>query len=281
MTDNGQGSVSFRLDGRRALVTGGTRNNGLAIARALGQAGAHVVLIFQQNWETAHDAKASLAKDGIEAALYAFDLSDVTLMRRACATMREEVGAIDVLVNCAAVRPRAKITDVTPQEWDLVLGTNLRAPFFLSQALLPDMVARGWGRIINIGGLDTYWAKATRPHVVASKAGLVGLTRALANEVAHFGITVNTVVPGRIESVRAHPEWYPDQDARHEKSRQRVPLGRLGDHTDVAGACVFLASPAGGYITGQELLVTGGAHPLLRHPEDEYAADAFGEVPQV
>ncbi len=273
------GEVSFRLDGRLALVTGGTRNNGLAIARALGRAGARIALLFAHDWDTARTAQASLAQDGIEAALYAADLSDVAATRRACAALRAQAGPVDVLVNCAAVRPRAKITDVTPEEWDMVLATNLRAPFFLSQALLPDMVARAWGRIVNIGGLDTYWAKATRPHVVASKAGLVGLTRALANEVAHFGITVNTVVPGRIESVRAHPEWYPDQEARHEKSRERVPLARLGEHTDVAGACVFLASPAGGYITGQELLVTGGAHPLLRHPEDEYPAGAFGSVP--
>ncbi len=136
------------------------------------------------------------------------------------------------------------------------------------------MVRKEWGRIINIGGIDAYWGLG-RPATVASKLGLVGLTRALANEVARFGITANVVVPGAIDSVRREADWFPNPTQRERERDERIPIGRLGKHDDVAAACAFLASPASGYITGQELFVSGGAHPLVRFPETEYPASDF------
>ena len=233
------------------------------------------MLLFQQDWENARKAAAVLADAGITARLYAVDLADVPNLQSVIARVAAECGAIDILINCAANRPRTKIMDITVAEWDSVHATNLRALFFLSQAVLPGMVAKGWGRIINIGGIDAYYGKTIRAHNVAAKLGIVGLTRALANEVARHGVTVNAVVPGRINSVRQRPEWYPKETTTQNFGVERIPMARVGENADVAAACLFLATPAAGYITGQELLVTGGLHPLLREIDDEYPASEF------
>jgi len=182
---------------------------------------------------------------------------------------------VDILVNNAAIRPLSKISEITLEEWDLVLATNLRAPFFLSQAVLPAMIRRKWGRIINIGGLDAYWGKPRRAHNVSAKLGLTGLTRALANEVARFGVTVNIVVPGTTDTVRPHPEWYPELEKLYNERRERIPMGRIGLPQEVANACLFLASDLATYTTAQEFFVSGGAYPLVRQPTDDYAAGEY------
>ncbi len=171
--------------------------------------------------------------------------------------------AIDILVNNAAIRPRTPLLDVTVEEWDRVHATNLRGSFFLAQAVIPHMIEQRWGRIIGIGGIDAYHGSVQRPHVVASKLGLVGLGRALANETALDGITVNTVVPGVLATERYR---HGSDDIRrvYEAALQIIPQGRLGTAQDVAAACTFLASEQAGYITGQELMISGGAFPLVR-----------------
>ena len=190
----------------------------------------------------------------------------------AVSEINRDLGGIDILVNNAAIRPHARIADVSAAEWDSVMATNLRGPFFLSQAVIPGMREKQWGRIINIGGVDACWGNPQRPHVVSSKAGLVGLTRALANETARWGITVNIVVPGGFNTERQAPEGYTKSDLRKLKQahQERVPMGRVGEPDELAGAVVFLASMQASYITGQELLVSGGAFPALRQPEHEY-----------
>ncbi len=131
------------------------------------------------------------------------------------------------------------------------------------------------GRTINIGGLDGYRGKLRRAHNVSAKMGLVGLTRALANEVARFGVTVNIVVPGTTETHRYHPEWYPQLDRIYAERRERIPMGRLGLAQEVANACLFLASELATYTTAQEFFVSGGAFLMVRQPTDDYPAEKF------
>jgi 3-oxoacyl-[acyl-carrier protein] reductase len=204
------------------------------------------------------------------------DMADVAGLRAAVRRIEQEFGGVDILINNAAVRPNSKITAITVEEWDRVLDTNLRGPFFLSQAVLPGMVRRNWGRIINVGGVDAYWGKTRRAHNVSAKLGLVGLTRTLANEVARHGVTVNIVIPGTTDTYRHTPEWYPELDRMYDERKERTPMARLGTPREVAEACVFLASGLASYTTAQEFFVTGGAFPLVRSPSEDYPAGEFG-----
>jgi len=257
------------LDGRTALVSGAGKNIGRAIAVALGEMGACVTCGWAED-EAAAKETASLIVQGEGSA----NTRQIDLRATSYEELVHEIagdrGAVDILVHNASVRPRRRIAEVTVAEWDEVHACNLRGPFFLSKAAIEGMRHRGWGRIIFIGGLDAYWGKAQRPHVVATKLGMVGLARALANETARWGITVNTVVPGTMDTIRPHPEWYPDNDEAYRQRTERIPMGRLGSPADVAHACAFLASEQAGYITGQELMVSGGAFPLVRQTSDDY-----------
>ena len=265
----------YGIAGKVALITGGSRNIGRAVALTLAQAGALPVIACQQDIKAAAAVRDEVVARGGRAGIVQADLADVAQCRAAVAQASAEFGAIDILVNNAAVRPHSKVSQITPAEWDLVLGVNLRAPFFLSQAVLPAMVKKGWGRIISIGGSDGYNGKPRRAHGVSSKMGLVGLTRALANEVAQFGVTVNLVVPGTIDTQRPRPEWYPGLENGFAARMTRVAMGRQGRSQEVANACLFLASDLATYTTGQELFVTGGAPPIVRQPEEEYPPQEF------
>jgi 3-oxoacyl-[acyl-carrier protein] reductase len=267
--------VSLGVAGKVALITGGGRNIGRAVALSLAGAGAVPVVVYQQDEVTARAVVSEITGAGGRAGVCQADIGDVGQCRATVQKIAAEFGDIDILVNNAAIRPHSKISEITPEEWDLVLGVNLRAPFFLSQAVLPAMVKKNWGRIINIGGSDGYNGKPRRAHGVSSKMGLVGLTRALANEVAQFGVTVNIVVPGTIDTRRPHPEWYPGIENGFAARMTRVAMGRQGQSQEVANACLFLASNLATYTTGQEMFVTGGAPPIVRQTEEEYPAQEF------
>ncbi len=266
----------FHLEGRVAVVTGGAKNIGRSIALALARdARAIPVILYGSDTDAASKMVSELEELGISGGAYQVDIKDVAAVREVIVQVERDFGRIDILVNNAAVRPSQKISEITLEDWDAVIATNLRAPFFLSQAVLPGMVKRGWGRIINIGGLDAYWGKPRRAHNVSAKLGLAGLSRAMANEVARFGVTVNVVVPGTTDTYRHSPEWYPEIDRFYEERKQRIPMGRLGRAEEVSQACLFLASEQASYTTGQELFVSGGAFPMVRQPADEYPADEF------
>ena len=267
--------AAFGISGRIALITGGNRNIGRSIALTLARAGAIPIILFRDDENAAREVCAELTGSGSRAAMYQADLTDVKRLRDVVANIEREFGGVDILINNAAIRPNTKISQITVEEWDLVFATNLRAPFFLSQAVLPGMIRKKWGRIVNIGGTDAYWGKLRRAHGVSAKLGLVGLTRALATEVARFGVTVNVVVPGTIDTVRPRPEWYPELATNFAERRDRIPMGRLGLPQEVANACLYLASELASFTTAQELFATGGAVPLVRMPSDEYPADEF------
>jgi 3-oxoacyl-[acyl-carrier protein] reductase len=259
-----------RLEGHTALVTGAGRNIGRAIAMTLGGLGASVACGWHRDQEAALKTVGDIRSGQGQAVDVQVDLSCADGFTAVIEDVCQRLGPVDILIHNASIRPRRRIEDVTVDEWDLVHHSNLRGPFLLTQAALPGMRRRNWGRVLFIGGLDAYWGKAQRPHVVATKLGMVGLARALANETGRWGITINTVVPGTMDTKRPHPEWYPTLEEEYRQRMERIPMGRLGTPQDVANACAFLVSEAANYITGQELRVTGGAYPLVRQANDDY-----------
>ena len=266
---------SFGISGRIAVVSGGNRNIGRSIVLTLAKEGVTTVVLYRDGEDEAKKVCAEAAALGARSVMYQVDLANTQSLAPLVKKIEAEVGAIDILINNAAIRPNTKISQISLEEWDLVFNTNLKAPFFLSQAVLPGMVKRQWGRIINIGGTDAYWGKVRRAHGVSAKLGLVGLTRAMALEVARFGVTINVVIPGTIDTVRPHPEWYPELKSGYAERLQRIPMARLGQSQDVANACLYLVSELASFTTAQELFASGGAVPLVRQTLDEYTAEDF------
>jgi 3-oxoacyl-[acyl-carrier protein] reductase len=233
-----------------AVVTGGGRNIGRAIALALAQAGRDVAVIVRSRIDEANSVAEEIGS-GRKAAAWVADVADHAAVDRAFDEIRARFGAVGVLVNGAAVREETSFLDLEPAEWRASMAVNLDGAYHCCRAALPDMLAAGWGRIINIAGLTGQIGASQRAHVVAAKAGLIGLTKALALEFAGSNITVNCVSPGMIATQREGPE--PAHHAEH-----RPPVGRLGRPEDVAAAVCYLASEEAGYVTGQVLGVNGG-----------------------
>ncbi|MFP6771609.1 MAG: glucose 1-dehydrogenase [Alphaproteobacteria bacterium] len=243
--------MDFRLDGRRALITGSTRGLGLAIASAMAEQGAAVIINSRNNDECETTA-ADLRDAGHDATPLPFDASDGSARQAAIGT----AGPVDILVNNAGIIHRAPLAEFPEDKWREVLEVNLSAPFLLAQLLAPGMVERGWGRIINISSIMGQIGRATIPAYVSSKHGLIGLTKTLAIELGPHGVTVNAINPGYFATEFNAPLIAdPDFDSM---VKTRTPLGRWGDPAELAGAAVFLASDAGGYVNGAALTVDGG-----------------------
>ena len=244
----------FNLAGRHALVTGGNSGIGLAMARALGLAGARVTLVARRAEPLAASAKG-LQADGTDAAFEPCDLTDADALK----TMAAKASArapVDVLINAAGVNLREPFMQVSAQSWDEQLAIHLKAPFFLTQALAPAMAERKWGRIINIASLQSERAFANSAPYGAGKGGILQLTRAIAQEWSSKGITCNAIGPGFFPTALTAPVFNNPEAAA--KNAAQTAIGRNGALEDLYGATIFLASDASGYITGQTLYVDGG-----------------------
>ena len=241
----------FDLRGKRALVTGGNSGIGAAMARALGLAGARVVLVARREAEL-QAAAQHLRAEGIEADTLSADLADVAALRAAA----QSAGTIDILVNAAGINLRQPFSEVTPEAWQTQLALHLGAPFFLTQALAPGMAARGWGRIVNIASLQSWRAFPNSAPYGAGKGGIVQLTRAIAQEWGGKGITCNAIGPGFFPTALTAPVFA--DPALADKHAAQTCIGRNGELADLHGVTVFLASNASNYITGQTLMVDGG-----------------------
>lgn len=241
------------LAGKVALVTGGSRNIGRAIALSLAAAGAHVAILARKDASAANAVVAELRAAGVESEAYLADVSDETDATRAISAAAARFGRLDILVNNAAVRTEVPFAELTFAEWRQVLGIALDGAFLCSRAALPHLSASEAGTIINIGGLTAYTGGKHRAHVIAAKAGLDGLTRALAVELAPLNITANLVSPGLIETVRAGA-------APHHHQSSGTLVGRRGTPDEVASMVRYLAGPAARFITGQTFHVNGGAY---------------------
>ncbi len=250
----------FRLDGRVALITGSTRGLGWAMAQAMVNVGAHVV-INGRDEDVVFAKTAELSLGHGRASGIAFDVADSAAAIRAIDTVTERHGAIDILVNNAGVQHRAALEDFEPPDWERVIAVNLSAPFLLARAAASHMKQAGFGRIITTGSVMGQIARPTIPAYVASKSGVAGLTRALAVELAPFGVTVNAIGPGYV-ATEMNTALINDP-VFNEMVIARTPAARWGRPEEIAAAAVFLASDEASYVTGQVLLVDGGMSVAL------------------
>ncbi len=248
-------TASQELSGRVALVTGAARNIGRGIALALADAGAAVVVAARQDVVAAEQVVAEIVGRGGRAVAAFGDISQEEGAATIVSTAANRFGRLDILVNNAAVRNERLISEMSYAQWRDVLGVALDGPFLCIRAALPHLATAGNGRIVSIGGIAAYAGPATRAHVAAAKAGLGGLTRALARELAPQGITVNLVAPGKIDTVKVAST----STRQPEPGRYEPLVGRVGRVEEVAAAVRYLVGPSGGYVTGQTLHLNGGA----------------------
>jgi gluconate 5-dehydrogenase len=245
----------FDLEGRVALVTGASSGIGREIAGALAEAGAAVVLAARRAAQL-EETHREIERAGGRAQALCADLADRAQLRDAAARAASFFGAPDILVNAAGMNIRKPLLEVSEADWDAILRLNLDAPFFLAQALVPAMIAKGWGRIINIASLQSVRAFPMGAPYGASKGGIAQLTRAQAEAFSRHGVNANAIAPGFFATELTAPVV---QDAaRWQKMADSTFVGRNGELRDLRGTAVFLASRASDYVTGQTLFVDGG-----------------------
>jgi len=246
--------TGFRLDGRRALVTGANAGIGRAIAIALAEAGAHLVCAGRSAMD---ETLAGIAAAGGSASACSMDLADPVQAAQRLAEAEAELGGIDILVNNAGIIRRADAVDFSEADWDDVIDVNLKAAFLLSQAFARARFKRdGRGKVINIASMLSFQGGVRVASYTASKSGVLGLTRLLACEWASKGINVNAIAPGYIAT--ANTKALREDPQRNKAILDRIPAGRWGEASDIGGAAVFLASDAASYIHGAVLPVDGG-----------------------
>jgi gluconate 5-dehydrogenase len=245
----------FSLDGRVALVTGGSSGIGEAMASALALAGARVVLVARDTARLSA-AATSLSAADCSAAWVSADLSDRAEVHRAASAATEAFGEPDILINCAAVNLRPPMAALSEGHWDLTMEVNLTAPFLLGQRFGPAMAARGWGRIINVTSQQANRAFGNSGAYGVSKGAVESLTRSQSEAWASSGVCVNSVCPGFV-ATRINADVWSDP-VRSAALAARTMIGRNGEPSDFAGVAVFLASAASDFITGQTIYVDGG-----------------------
>ncbi|OBA70335.1 short-chain dehydrogenase [Mycobacterium sp. 1554424.7] len=241
-----------------AIVTGGASGIGLGIAQRLARDGAKVA-IFDLDIAAADDAATKIHAEGGTAMALQVDVSDRGRIQDAADLVRQTYGPITVLINNAGMEGFQPFLKITPEKWDRLLAVNLTGTFHCCQIVLPDMIATGWGRIVNISSSSTHGGQPFMAHYVASKSGVVGLTKSLALEFGPKGITVNTIPPGFIDTpMTRRNEAEGNLGDTVEHHAEKTPVRRAGRPEDIAAACAFLVSEEAGYITGQIIGVNGG-----------------------
>lgn len=256
------GSNLFSLSGKTALVTGGGRGIGLAIARGLAQHGANIALVARTKEQLEKAQREIHAETGSQVWTFPFDVENTEQIEGLFQRVIDETGRVDILVNCAGTTIRGQAEDIDLETWDRVLRVNLTSVLVLSQAFCRHRKQAGKpGSIINIGSLTCHAARPTTAAYGSSKSGLLMLTKTLAVEWAKYNITVNAIGPGYIATELTEPLWTSDDFNRWVLAK--TPLGRWGRPEDLVGTAVLLASRAGEFITGQIIYVDGGWLALL------------------
>ncbi|MDR0577818.1 MAG: 2-dehydro-3-deoxy-D-gluconate 5-dehydrogenase KduD [Candidatus Accumulibacter sp.] len=243
----------FSLQGRVALITGGSRGLGQAMATGLARAGASVAVVGRKR---AQDVIDQIAAQGARGEFYEHDLADIDGIPALVARIKADFGRIDILVNNAGVQSRHKAAEFPKKDWDFVIGVNMNAVFFMCQEVGKIMLEQGRGKIVNVASLLSFQGGLTVPAYAASKGGVAQFTKSLANEWASRGINVNGIAPGYMDT-----EMNTALIADPTRSRQileRIPAGRWGKPEDMVGAVIYLASPASDYVNGTIITVDGG-----------------------
>ena len=242
----------FDLSGRIACVTGASSGLGQQAASALAAAGAQVIGVARRAGALSDWAE----RIGPKAAALSADLSERSQIKEIAAQIAIPFGAPDIMVHAAGINTREAADNITDEGWDITLNLNLAAPFFLSQAVVPDMKAKGWGRIVNFASLQTTRAFPGGVSYGASKAGIAQLTRAMAEAWSGFGINANAIGPGFFPTELTGPVFADAE--RSARNAAQTCIGRNGDLSDIDGPLLFLSSQASSYVTGQVLMVDGG-----------------------
>jgi 3-oxoacyl-[acyl-carrier protein] reductase len=241
--------------GQVAIITGGTRGIGAAIAEALAQRGVNVV-IASRNAEEAHEKAKTLSALGIKAMGVKLDVSKSDEVATVFEEIRKEYQRIDILINNAGITKDGLLLRMKEEAWDTVIDINLKGLFLCTREVLKDMVSQKYGRIVSLTSVAAFMGNPGQANYAASKAGIVGFTKTVAKEYANRGITVNAVAPGFIETAMTDVL----KETIKEEMKKLIPMGRFGSVEDVARAVVFLASPESEYITGQVIHVNGGMY---------------------
>ncbi len=242
------------LKGKTAVVTGGASGIGRAISLHLAKDGA-AIAVWDLDADKAQETVALITEAGGRAIACIGDASSAAGIQSALDRTRTELGPVTILVNNAGITGFCPIQDITEDAWDRMMRINLKGPFLCTQAILPDMQAAGWGRIVNISSSSAQTGSPRMTHYAASKGGVIGFTKALAMELAPLGITVNNIPPGFVDTpmLRAAP-------INVESTTAASPMKRIGRPEDIAAACAYLVSDGAGYVTGHTLSVNGGRY---------------------
>jgi NAD(P)-dependent dehydrogenase (short-subunit alcohol dehydrogenase family) len=244
-----------RLEQRTALVTGAGQGIGRAIARGFAREGASIV-IADLNEESARTVKNEIEAGGGRALAIRTDVSNEISVQAMAKESLAEFGKIDILVNNAGIFPTSSVEEMSEEDWDRVIGTNLVGAFLCAKAVVPKFLEQGSGRIISLTSGRAFQGAKNGAHYAASKAGIIGFSKSLALELASHGITVNVICPGITDT--AQPRGHQTEEEMYAQG-QRIPLGRIGQPEDLVGPAVFLASGAAAFVTGQTILVNGGS----------------------
>lgn len=249
--------MKIDLTGKVALVTGGTGGIGASICEALAESGAKVATNYR-NEEKAQQWLSKTAEQGFDFKAYRVDVTDTEGCRNMLEQIERDLGPIDIIVNNAGITWDTTFRKMTKEKWDAVISTNLDSLFNITQPIIEGMTTRGWGRVINIASVNGQKGQMGQTNYTATKAGMHGFTKSLAQEVARKGVTVNTVSPGYVatEMVMAVPE-----DIRN-KIIAGIPVGRLGRPEEIAATVAFLASEHAAFITGADFSQNGGQHMM-------------------
>ena len=247
------------MSARVAVVTGAASGIGLGVARRLASDG-HAVALLDLDGDAAQDAAKDLTTEGHRATGYGVDVADRGALESVYGAVRRDLGPVAIVVTSAGIEAFDPATDITPEKWDRIIAVNLTGTFVSVQLALADMLEAGWGRIVTISSSSAQSGAPNMAHYVASKGGVIGLTKALARELASQGITANTIPPTIVDTPMARKGVSGGNVPPVETMATMVPLGRAGTPEDIAAACSFLCSDEAGYITGQIIGVNGGMY---------------------
>ena len=256
MTEPASPLDAFRIDGRHALVTGGSKGLGRVMAEALADAGANVSVMSRTESECAQAATEIAKSTGRKTCAVTGDVSNAEDVDRIIEKTQQALGPIDILVNNAGINARGPAHELAESDWDDVIAINLKGPFLMARAIGPGMCERGWGRVINMGSILSVIGVSGRTPYASSKAGVLNLTRVLALEWAGSSVTVNAICPGPFATEINKPLL--NDPEQYKAFVQKIPLGRWGELHEITGAVLFLASDASSYVTGSALYVDGG-----------------------
>ena len=239
------------------FVTGGTRGIGLGIARRFIKAGARVAISYATQRERALALQDELASEGHSLLTVEMHAESRNSIRTALEEVKAILGSVDVLINNAAIAQEKPFDTITDEDWEKMFRVNLQGPFALTQEVIPEMLEKGWGRIINISSIGGQIGGVNQIHYASAKAGLIGLTKSLARVYSSSGITCNAIAPGLVATDMTEREL---NSAAGKKKVEAIPAGRTGTTAEIAEACIFLCNEQSGYITGQTLNINGGMY---------------------